>query len=84
MQMFLEYRQAVRKFQDEWLKSHGMTWATLEKLESEAIAEMKSTNTETVQLDNHVACLESHPIRLAPDAGKVIGHDYRITLHSKR
>jgi hypothetical protein len=84
LQRYLEYKRAVRVFQDSWLKSQGMTWTKLEELEQEAIAEMQTTNTETVQLEGYVAALESHPIRIAPDAGKIIGHDFRISLHQKR
>jgi hypothetical protein len=84
LRIYLDYLEAKRKWQESYLKSKGMTFAKLEQTRNEATSEMVSLGQDKIELDGYVATLEQHPIRIAPDTGKVIGHSYHISLHTRR
>jgi len=85
LQTYLAYLKDKRQAQERWLKSHGMTWTKLEELETEAIAEMQALGQDGINIDGYRAILVDSPIKAFPlNTVKIIGHSYRISLHSRR
>ena len=84
IQIYLDYRKATRQFKDQWLKSHGLNYDKLKVLESEAIAEMVASGQESIEIDGYTVTLESKPIRIAKDEGKVINTKHFISIHARR